>query len=204
MRSGDKLRLGTIRRARAALKNAEIEARGPLSDDAAVKVLRGIVKQHRESIEQFRAGGRDDLVDNEEQEMAVIEAYLPAQIDAAAIDRRRGRGDRRRGRVGAGRHGQGDEGRDGPRSAARPTGKTSERSHNACWEETDEHHAARCRPGRGARPTERARGAGLGRRRRHPHAVGRDDAVRQGEGRLPLLLRDPEPRRSPCSTRSAS
>jgi len=86
MKAGDKLRVGTIRRARAALKNAEIEARGPLSEDASVKVLRGIVKQHRESIEQFRAGGRDDLVQNEEQEMAVIEGYLPAQMDAAALE----------------------------------------------------------------------------------------------------------------------
>ena len=86
MKAGDKLRVGTIRRARAALKNAEIEARGPLSEDASVKVLRGIVKQHRESIEQFRAGGRDDLVQNEEQEMAVIEGYLPAQMDSAALE----------------------------------------------------------------------------------------------------------------------
>jgi uncharacterized protein YqeY len=86
MRAGDKLRVGTIRRARAALKNAEIEARGPLGEDASVRVLRGIVKQHRESIEQFRAGGRADLVENEEQEMAVIEGYLPAQMDAAALE----------------------------------------------------------------------------------------------------------------------
>jgi len=86
MKAGDKLRVGTIRRARAALKNAEIEARGPLSEDASVRVLRGIVKQHRESIEQFRAGGRDDLVQNEEQEMAVIEGYLPAQMDSAALE----------------------------------------------------------------------------------------------------------------------
>lgn len=86
MRGGDKLRLGAIRRARSAIKNAEIEARGSLSDDASVKVLRGLVKQHRESIEQFRAGGRTDLVEHEEQEMAVLEAYLPAQMDAAALE----------------------------------------------------------------------------------------------------------------------
>lgn len=86
MRAGDKMRLGAIRRARASLKNAEIEARGPLDDDAATRVLRGIVKQHRESIEQFRAGGRDDLVDREQREMAVLEGYLPAQMDAAAIE----------------------------------------------------------------------------------------------------------------------
>lgn len=86
MRAGDKLRLGAIRRARSALKNAEIEARGPLGEDAAVKVLRGIVKQHKESIEQFRAGGRDDLVAQEESEMSVLEGYLPAQMDAAALE----------------------------------------------------------------------------------------------------------------------
>lgn len=86
MRAGDKLRLGAIRRARSALKNAEIEARGPLGEDAAVKVLRGIVKQHKESIEQFRAGGRADLVAQEESEMSVLEGYLPAQMDAAALE----------------------------------------------------------------------------------------------------------------------
>ena len=86
MRAGDKLRLGAIRRARSALKNAEIEARGPLDDDAAVKVLRGIVKQHKESIEQFRTGGRTDLVEQEEREMSVLEGYLPAQMDAAALE----------------------------------------------------------------------------------------------------------------------
>jgi uncharacterized protein len=86
MRAGDKLRVGAIRRARAALKNAEIEARGPLGDDAAAKVLRGLVKQHRESIEQFAAGGRDDLVERERAEMAVLEQYLPAQMDAAAVE----------------------------------------------------------------------------------------------------------------------
>jgi uncharacterized protein YqeY len=86
MKSGDKLRVGTIRRARAALKNAEIEARGPLGEDAAVKVLRGLVKQHRESIDQFRAGDRADLVESEEREMAVVEGYLPAQLDAGAIE----------------------------------------------------------------------------------------------------------------------
>ncbi|MGD9570434.1 MAG: GatB/YqeY domain-containing protein [Thermoleophilia bacterium] len=86
MRAGDAVRRDAIRRARSALKNAEIEARGPLSDDAAVKVLRGIVKQHKESIEQFTAGGRDDLVAQERREMEVVDAYLPAQMDAAAIE----------------------------------------------------------------------------------------------------------------------
>lgn len=85
LRAGEKVRLGAIRRARAALKNAQIDARGELSDEAAQRVLRGLVKQHRESIDQFRAGGRDDLVRQETAEMAVLEAYLPAQMDEAAI-----------------------------------------------------------------------------------------------------------------------
>ena len=85
MRAREKLRLGAIRRARAALKNAEIEARGPLPDEAAAGVLRGLVKQHRESIDQFRAGGRDDLVARETEEMAVLASYLPAGLDEAAV-----------------------------------------------------------------------------------------------------------------------
>jgi uncharacterized protein len=85
MRAKDAVRLGAIRNARAAVKNAEIESRAPLDDASVTKVLRGLVKQHRESIEQFAAGGRDDLVAKEQAEMAVIESYLPAQMDEAAI-----------------------------------------------------------------------------------------------------------------------
>jgi uncharacterized protein len=86
LRAGDKLRLGTIRRARAALKNAEIEARAPLDDRAALGVLRGMVKRHQESIDQFARGGRDDLVEKERAEMAVLEGYLPAPLDDAAVE----------------------------------------------------------------------------------------------------------------------
>lgn len=85
MRAKDAVRLGAIRNARAAVKNAEIESRAPLDDGGITKVLRSLVKQHRESIEQFTAGGRDDLVAKEQAEMAVIEEYLPAQMDEAAI-----------------------------------------------------------------------------------------------------------------------
>lgn len=85
MRARDAVRLGAIRNARAALKNAEIESKGPLDDAAVEKVLRGLVKQHRESIEQFAAGGRDDLVAKETAEMEVIESYLPEQLDESAI-----------------------------------------------------------------------------------------------------------------------
>jgi uncharacterized protein YqeY len=86
LRDGDKPRLAVLRRARAAIKNAEIDARGALPEPEAVKVLQGLVKRHRESIEQFAAGGRQDLVDKETAEMAILEGYLPAQLDDAAIE----------------------------------------------------------------------------------------------------------------------
>ena len=86
LRAGEKTRLGVIRRARAAVKNAEIAARDSLDDATVEKVLRGIVKQHRESIEQFDAAGRPDRSDQERAEMAILEEYLPQQLDAAAIE----------------------------------------------------------------------------------------------------------------------
>ncbi len=86
MRSGDKIRLGVIRRARAAIKNAEIAARETLDDLGVERVLKGMVKQHRESVEQFEAAGRTDRADEERAEMAVVEGYLPQQLDMAAIE----------------------------------------------------------------------------------------------------------------------
>ncbi len=86
MRAGDKLTLGVVRRARAAIKNAEIANKGPIDDAAAEKVLRTLVKQHKESIEGFRAGGRPERIADEEAEMAVLENYLPQQLDAADIE----------------------------------------------------------------------------------------------------------------------
>jgi uncharacterized protein len=86
LKAGEKVRLATIRRARAALKNAEIEARGPVSDDHAVRVLRGLVKRHQESIESFTAGNRSELAAKERTEMAILEEYLPQQLDDDAIE----------------------------------------------------------------------------------------------------------------------
>lgn len=86
MRSKDKVRLGAIRRARAAIKNAEIEAGSELDEAAAEKVLRKLARQHEESIEQFEAGGRDELVTKEKEELAAIASYLPAQMDEREIE----------------------------------------------------------------------------------------------------------------------
>jgi uncharacterized protein len=85
LRAGERDRLRVIRRARSTLKNAEIAKGGALDDAAAGAALRGLAKQHRESIAQFEAGGRDDLVAQERAELAIIEAYLPQQLDEAAV-----------------------------------------------------------------------------------------------------------------------
>ncbi len=86
MRAKDKVRLGAIRRARAAIKNAEIENGAALDEAEAEKVLRKLARQHEESIEQFSAGGRDELVAKEREELAAIEVYLPAQMEESEIE----------------------------------------------------------------------------------------------------------------------
>jgi uncharacterized protein YqeY len=78
MRARDEVRRETIRYLNAALKNAEIAALHPLSESEADSVLVAQIKQRRDSIEQFRAAGRTDLVDKEEAELTVLTAYLPA------------------------------------------------------------------------------------------------------------------------------
>jgi uncharacterized protein YqeY len=84
MRARDSLRLGTIRMARTALKNAEIEARQALDDAAAIKVLSTLVKQRREAAEAYRAT-RPELADKEEQELVVLQEFLPAQLSETEL-----------------------------------------------------------------------------------------------------------------------
>ena len=94
MKAGDSAKRDAIRLIQAALKNRDIELRGaasPPDDDVLVtEVLQKMVKQRRESIEMYRKGGRPELADAEAAEVAVIEGFLPAQLDdealAAAID----------------------------------------------------------------------------------------------------------------------
>jgi uncharacterized protein YqeY len=77
MKSGDDVRRDAIRMLRAALKNEEIELRHPLTQDDAGRVVKRIVKRHRESIDQFKQGNRLDLAEREESQLAVVEKYVP-------------------------------------------------------------------------------------------------------------------------------
>ncbi|PLX90447.1 MAG: glutamyl-tRNA amidotransferase [Desulfuromonas sp.] len=84
MKAKDSLRLNAIRMARTALKNAEIEARGELDDAATIRVLSTLVKQRREAADAYRAT-RPELADKEEQELAVLQEFLPAQLTEAEL-----------------------------------------------------------------------------------------------------------------------
>ena len=78
MMAKDELRLSVLRMIKSALKYKEIEKVRPLEDAEALQVLQTLVKQRRESVEQFAKGGRQDLVDKETKEIGFLEAYLPA------------------------------------------------------------------------------------------------------------------------------
>jgi uncharacterized protein len=86
MRAGDKERLGTIRLALAAIKQREVDERITLDDGQVLAVLEKMIKQRREAITQFQAGGRADLVAKETAEITVLEAYLPARLSDAELD----------------------------------------------------------------------------------------------------------------------
>ena len=78
MMSKDELRLSVLRMVKSALKYKEVEKVRPLEDAEALQVLQTLVKQRRESVEQFAKGGRQDLADKETNEIAILEGYLPA------------------------------------------------------------------------------------------------------------------------------
>jgi len=86
MRARDETSKSTLRMLIAAIKNAEIEARKPLDDDAVTTVIQKQVKQRRESILEFSKAGRQDLVDKEQGELHVLEAYLPEQADRSEVE----------------------------------------------------------------------------------------------------------------------
>lgn len=90
MKEGEAARTGVLRLLKNSLKNEQIKAGHELSEAEALKVLQREAKQRKDSITQFKQGGRDDLADSEQQELTVIEAYLPKQMGedelAALVD----------------------------------------------------------------------------------------------------------------------
>lgn len=86
MRDGDRARLGTLRMAMAAIQQREVDERRDLDDTEVLAILDKQVKQRRESVEQYREGGRDDLADREEAEIRVLSEFLPQPLGDDELD----------------------------------------------------------------------------------------------------------------------
>jgi uncharacterized protein len=86
MRQRETVRLSALRMLKAAFMNKSIEKKHDLDDAEARQVVAALVKQRKDSIEQFTKGGRQDLADKEAAEIVVLEAYLPAAADSATVD----------------------------------------------------------------------------------------------------------------------
>lgn len=86
MRARDERRLSALRMVKAALKNREIEKRGKLDAGEEMQVLNSLIKQRKDSVEQFTKGGRQELADKEAAEIKLIESYLPQAAPEAEIE----------------------------------------------------------------------------------------------------------------------
>ena len=86
MRSGEKERLGVIRMVTAAIKQREVDERISLDDAQVLAVLEKMIKQRKESVAQFQAGNRADLVAKESAEIALLQGYLPSQLSDSELD----------------------------------------------------------------------------------------------------------------------
>jgi hypothetical protein len=87
MKARDQLTLGVLRMLKTALTNREIEKGHALSDQESLQVVASVIKQRRDSIEQFGKAGRTDLVDKETAELRILEGLLPPALDAAQVER---------------------------------------------------------------------------------------------------------------------
>ena len=87
MRQHDPVRLSALRMLKAALMNREVERGRALDAPESLQVVSALVKQRKDSIDQFSKGGRQDLVDKEAAELRVLETYLPAAADPAVVER---------------------------------------------------------------------------------------------------------------------
>lgn len=85
MRAKDSERLAAIRLLTAAIKQREVDERIELSDEQVLAVIEKMIKQRKDSITQFEAGGRQDLADKEKSELAVLSDYMPAQLSEAEV-----------------------------------------------------------------------------------------------------------------------
>lgn len=81
----DAVQMNTLRMLRAAIKNREVELRGELEDQEVLRVIHTQIKQHKESIRQYKEGGRDDLVEKEEQELSILMSFMPEQLSEEDI-----------------------------------------------------------------------------------------------------------------------
>ena len=86
MRAKESVRLGTIRLLLAAVKQKEVDERIELDDTAVCSIVEKLIKQRKDSLSQFQAAGRDDLVAAEQAELAVLQTYLPEQLSAAEVE----------------------------------------------------------------------------------------------------------------------
>ena len=86
MKAKDAQRLVALRMLKAAFMNREVERGRPLDENEARQVVSALVKQRRDSIEQFTKGGREDLADKETAEIVVLESYLPPALDVAEVE----------------------------------------------------------------------------------------------------------------------
>ncbi len=86
MRSGEKERLGVIRMITSAIKQREVDERITLDDAQVLSVLEKMIKQRKESLVQFQAGNRPDLVDKESREITLLQSYMPTQLSDAEVD----------------------------------------------------------------------------------------------------------------------
>src|SRR4051812_46943945 len=85
MKAREEARLSTLRMVKSALKNKEVDKRAPLDDQEAMAVLQTLIKQRKDSVEQFTKGGRQEMADKEAAEITVIESYLPKAASEADI-----------------------------------------------------------------------------------------------------------------------
>ncbi len=86
LKSGAKDKVSALRMLSAALKNKQIDKKRPLTDEEVIETVRSLIKQRKDSIEQFTKGGRQDLVDKETAEVTFLEVYLPQQLTRQELE----------------------------------------------------------------------------------------------------------------------